>query len=263
LSAGLVPSRSGEALDEDANIIDLGHWAPPGGRNATKVDDIGLFGFGQRRPIRIRRPPRHGTATGRATSPRAGLADRAPPLAMGCVAGGDPDGRLLHEASAQFPSAALQELSLPARARPGRRARPRHLRSRHRFDQIIATERPARGCRAIRPHRSGPELAATKEPPPHAPRHPPVAGYFSLFSYPWHWSCNRRRLRGHSALTITAGSRIVAPAPSPRAHLSGKWASPRAEARPPHTTKHPKKGKVRRTLVEQTGPTTTRRASQE
>ena len=28
-----------------ANIIDLGHWAPPGGRNAAKIDDIGQPGM--------------------------------------------------------------------------------------------------------------------------------------------------------------------------------------------------------------------------
>jgi len=37
----MVPQPRDEALDEDANIIDLGHWVPLGGRNATKVDDIG------------------------------------------------------------------------------------------------------------------------------------------------------------------------------------------------------------------------------
>jgi hypothetical protein len=43
---GAVPGRADEALREDANIIDLGRWArpggqAPGGRNTTKIDDIG------------------------------------------------------------------------------------------------------------------------------------------------------------------------------------------------------------------------------
>jgi hypothetical protein len=42
----MASDRADEALRKDANIIDLGRWTPLGGRNATKIDDIGQLGCG-------------------------------------------------------------------------------------------------------------------------------------------------------------------------------------------------------------------------
>ena len=81
---GTVPGRADETLREDANIIDLGRWAPLGGRNMTKIDDIGQLGMRIKATYPDRMPARVGPS--QVGPPWVGPASTAEHLDSGAAA---------------------------------------------------------------------------------------------------------------------------------------------------------------------------------